>query len=725
MMMVGLSAALLASCNREVIQGDSYGYLGIKMNNDRSEDVIVKADAAEELVFAVDVRNATGTVASVEDHRTVTAENPIKLQIGSYDVEASAGNELNAAFNSPLYKGSKKVQIYPDRINTVDLTCTLANTVFSVDFPADFINHFDVYEVEVTNGVGDKLVLSNTPETGNALEAGFDAKAYFAVTGTLTWNLYLQNKDHRPGSQGGIYRHSVTYSNVKARQHYHLTFELGEEDTADGAFILKVVLDNSMDETSHELILDFNNKDLPSFATNNEFAVVSGETLAIPVGNTVPKVFSVSTPAGLQNLRITHDNSALVTAGLPQTVDLVAEPNAVSRSGIVLSQVTSGSKNSAVDITALVSKLAVGSYVMTLTVVDMKGHYDEFDLVLEVISDVDAEAVAAYTGWASFAKLEARYFSQPAPEGLTFQYKKESDSEWTEVPSSSVNIHTSSLRYETILFGLTPSTDYVFRAVSAEDKDTKEITFRTESAETLHNLSFDDWYMDGKAWIPNASSSTYVWDSANPGTASLGLVPTTPEENDVVKGKAARLETGATMGMLAAGNIYVGQFGKVAGLGAELDWGYPFSSRPLALRGYYKYSPKEINQVKDPYKDLKGQTDHCQIQILLTDWSERFHINTSKKVFVDFENDSAIIAYGTIDSDNTDSGYVRFTIPLVYRNHRTPRYIVIVGAASKLGDYFTGAVGSVLLLDEFELVYDPAELTEDEYDAVFSRINPF
>ena len=192
-----LSACVLLSCNREVIQDNSYGYLGIRMDSDLSEDVIVKADAdKEEIIFAVDVQNASGvSVASAEEHRTVTAENPFVLQIGYYDVIASNGVKANAAFNSPYYEGKKNVRIYPDKINTVDLTCTLANTAFSVEFPSEFAEHFDVYEVTVTNGTGDALVLSNAPEVGNPLEAGFDAKAYFAVTGSLTWDLYLKNKD--------------------------------------------------------------------------------------------------------------------------------------------------------------------------------------------------------------------------------------------------------------------------------------------------------------------------------------------------------------------------------------------------------------------------------------------------------------------------------------------------------------------------------------------------
>lgn len=725
-MTVVLSAGVLASCNQEVIQDNSYGYLGIRMDSDLSEDIIVKADAADDMVFAVNVSNQSGqTVATEEDHRTVTTENPIKLQIGTYTVTASNGEDLNAAFNNPYYEGSKDVKIYPDRINTVDLTCSLANTIFSVEFPEDFSDNFDVYEVSVTNGTGSALVLSNAPQAGNALEAGLDAEAYFAVTGTLTWNLYLKN------SEGGEYRYTATYENVKAKQHYHLTFELGEDQTADGAFIIKVTLDNSMDESEHKLILDFDNSSLPEVSSNDEFAVESGVPVTTPVGNSISKVLNFSTPVGVSSLRITHDNEVLEQSGLPKSAELIGtSATDLTNAGIVVSQaitkaVAQGSAKVAVNITSFISRLPVGAYEMTFTVIDAKGHYDVFELILEVISDVDAEAVSATAGWACFAKLEGRFFTPEAPEGITFQYRKASESEWTEIDPSKMEVNTATLRYTTVVYSLAPSTEYVFRAVSAEDKETKEMTFSTAAAQMVPNLSFDNWYKDGDAWMPNANSSTYVWDSANPGTAGLGVVPTTPEESDVVKGKAAKLQTSKAMGMLAAGNIYIGKFAKVAGLGAELDWGYSFSSRPIALTGYYKYTPKTIDMTKDPYKGLSGQTDQCQIQILLTDWDGMFRINTSKKQFVDFENDEHIIAHGSLTSGNNDNGYVKFTMPIVYRNNRTPKYIVIVAAASRYGDYFTGGVGSVLRVDEFNLVYDPAELTDAEYQQVFSKVSPF
>ncbi len=51
--------------------------------------------------------------------------------------------------------------------------------------------------------------------------------------------------------------------------------------------------------------------------------------------------------------------------------------------------------------------------------------------------------------------------------------------------------------------------------------------------------------------------------------------------------------------------------------------------------------------------------------------------------------------------------YEPFTIELEWRNmERKPTCIVIVATSSKYGDYFTGSTESVLLLDEFELVFD-------------------
>jgi len=65
------------------------------------------------------------------------------------------------------------------------------------------------------------------------------------------------------------------------------------------------------------------------------------------------------------------------------------------------------------------------------------------------------------------------------------------------------------------------------------------------------------------------------------------------------------------------------------------------------------------------------------------------------------------VAYGKYQSGQSIPEYVPFEIELNYTStSRVPKYILIVGSASKYGDYFTGGAGSVLCLDDLELIYD-------------------
>ncbi len=724
-MMVMLCLWTLSSCNQEMIQDGGYGYLSICLDNDLSEDIVTKA--GEERVFSIDVLDASGAVVKhIDDHRTVTAESPIELRVGTYTVVAKSGHNVNAAFENPYYEGHTEVKLHPTNQNVANITCKLANTRFSVEFPENF-NKFREYEVSVTNGTGNALVFSNMPDSGNSLEAGLGANAYFAVTGTLTWTVTLVNTD------GGKWTSKVTYSDVKAGQHYHLRFAMGANEAGDGAIVLNVKLEDWTDQPDHDFILDFTQN---FGVTASDGFAVSGTAASVAQGDDSEKVLTFSASEGFKTIGMTHSNSTLASAGIPQSMEFVGATSeqlaALSAAGIVVTDdltrsINTNTTNVYIDVTNLFAKLPVGSYAINFAMADNKGKTDTFSLLVDIVLDVDdAEAVQAKTGWAAFARLEGRINNEAKQNIVTFQYKKASDSQWIEMNPSEMEV--SGQTYNAIVTGLEPSTEYVFRAVSDTDKDTRTVSFTTSSAATIPNLNFDSWYQNEKAWMPNENKNNHIWDTANPGTSGMGYVPTTPETNTVVSGKAARLETqlvdAVLLTKLAAGNIYTGKFGKVSGFGALLDWGIPFSSRPLALRGYWKYAPKTINKADGPYTDKKGDTDLCQVQIFLTDWSAPFQINTDKEQFVDF-NSPAIIARGELHTDETHSGYVQFTIPLVYRDLRIPTYAVISGAASMYGDYFTGGVGSVLLLDEFELIYDPAELTEAEYNTVFSQVSPF
>ena len=293
-----------------------------------------------------------------------------------------------------------------------------------------------------------------------------------------------------------------------------------------------------------------------------------------------------------------------------------------------------------------------------------------------------------------------------------FEYKTDSESEWTVLD----DVEVEGLKVNGVMTSLEPSVGYLVRLVS----DTivgEEYAFSTEVAEEIPNMNFDNWYKEGNIWYPDESSSNFYWDTANGGSDKVKIYPTNPEDSHVVSGRAAKLESKKVpLVGLAAGNIYTGKFVKAimnpSDPGAELDWGVPFSSRPLALRGHLDYRPGTVNV--NNYAGMSGKTDIANIQVFLTDWSAPFRISTADGKFVEYDTDPCIIARGTADFNATD-GYIEFTIPITYKSTtRTPKYIVISASASKYGDYFTGSTSSVMYVDEFSFVYDPSELTEDQ-----------
>lgn len=742
-----ISCILLASCVQSSFEQDQYGYLTVGLSDELKDMIEMKSGDTDERIYRLDVYDSEGNLnQSIDNHTTVSEENPIKLLMDKYDVKAVSGVE-GTAFNSPCYGGSGNVRIYPERSSSLNIECKLNKIKFSVHFPEDedFASKFSLYELSVSNG--EVLTFSSAPKADDPSYGTFKDTAYFELPSDkiLTYTLKLVNAD------GAQYTFTNKLTQVGIAEHYHFDFKLGDKEEIPGALVLNISLDGEYDEVfTHEIILNFDKTFMPSYTTNPEFVPVPADgTIPVwPLGNNTTKKFTFSAPRGIRNMIISHLDANLLVEGLPQLVDYVdisaGDAQIMSDLGITATVISSSTDPSQrvsaeIDLTDFLSRLHVSPdgehYHMSLTVIDEYDRYVRCDFEFIIVSDIQAETGSVFR-WSNFAVFNGRYFSKNPPAGMSFLYKKVSDTDWTKVDPSLVTIDKTSMTYSYRIKNLSPDTDYLFRSISDKDeadgKVSAEVAFRTYPGdESVYNLSFDDWFeANNGAWYPTSDlNKYYIWDTANPGTADLGGIPTKPESSIVIKGKAARLKSDKVFGQFAAGNVYTGKFGKatLSPVGAELDWGIPFTSRPLALRGWYRYEPQNINN--GSYVS-QGQPDFCQIQIFLTNWSKPFTISTGAKRFVDTStNNPDIIAWGEIVSQtNTTSlegntnGYIQFTIPLQYRNLNNPTYLVIAGAASRYGDYFTGGLGSTLYLDELELVYDPDELSAEEYEIVMKGI---
>ena len=315
--------------------------------------------------------------------------------------------------------------------------------------------------------------------------------------------------------------------------------------------------------------------------------------------------------------------------------------------------------------------------------------------------------VTSVNAWCYKADINAVFKGTGSP---VIQYKEAGASEWLDLAT---DVDGTSLAAS--VDQLTDGTAYIARVVNGNEIS-EEFPFTTESPEQLPNMDFDGWHQGqpgGYTWYPMPEGDAPIWGCSNSGVNMMSAVNSTrPEYEFVVTrgGAAVKLESVKVFGMFAAGNIFTGEFKKATisgGVGAELDWGTPFTSRPYSLKGYYSYSPKPIDNASDEYKDKIGSMDKCQIMVFLTDWEEPFRVSTASETFVDLENDPHIIALGKIESsEDTGRKYKEFECVLEYRDTiRKPKYIVAVACSSLYGDYFTGGLGSVMYVDDWELIY--------------------
>ena len=383
-----------------------------------------------------------------------------------------------------------------------------------------------------------------------------------------------------------------------------------------------------------------------------------------------------------------------------------------------------------------------GSTNITVTV-DPTTH--EYSYTFTVATEATNKAELTTGTWGNVAYLKAENVTTSSgmnTEGITFQYRIKTNEQTRSNEADWIDIETTvdENTYTAILTGLNASTSYEYRLATAEGETIGNIseftTSEADSREELYNGKFDEWYerandnlMRTKTWFACSESyynehSGSFWDSSNPGTTTdagmLANINPTTGNSDIVRtpgGKSAKLESNYKV-KFAAASLYVGAFGGLEGTsGARINFGQPFTSRPIALKGYFQYAPVSIDHVGDgqPANTVnKGDMDICSIFIILSKGT--YQVNNTDTITLLTEekvkNTDQFIAYGELPASecvSTNGQWKEFNIPLKYKEEafgEKPTHLIIVCTSSKYGDYFTGGEGSTMYLDDFELIYD-------------------
>lgn len=319
-------------------------------------------------------------------------------------------------------------------------------------------------------------------------------------------------------------------------------------------------------------------------------------------------------------------------------------------------------------------------------------------------SSVTLERVDAWT------KVAWLYGSAQEGKNNRFQYRRSDSDTWLDVPDADVT-HDGGT-FSVCLKHLDPLTTYTARALS-DDEASNEIDFTTDDVYYIPNGSMDDWWLDGKVWCPWIEGGTPYWGTGNKGATTLGSSNSYPtDDTSTGTGQAACLETRfvgiGVIGKLAAGNLFAGDYIRTEGTNGVLSFGRPFSQRPTALKGYFKYKTAPISSVSAGFENLKGQPDSCVVWCALIDSDAPFEIRTNPANRHLFDpNASDVVAYGIMEVGYNVDNYIPFEVSLSYRStSRRPKYVLLVASASKYGDYFTGGAGATLWIDNLSFEFD-------------------
>lgn len=700
----------------------------------RGNVVRTRAIAADELTAlrnkcVVYIENEKGLIRKYKGLDNIPAEG-IKLRTGSYVAEAWSGDSVSASFSSKFYRGYQKFDMN-EGANSLTLRCNIANVIVSVDPASLGVNLTDL-KVTYWHSRGELVF-----DKDNIA----DAKGYFMMPNA---DKNLNYKIEGKKSSGEAYEKTGVIENVQRAHEYVLT--ISEEDapvTEGGALIRITIADIPVIEEDVEI---FTAPAIQGVGYDIEGQVVSKDRNFKDTQVYIRGYFGLGSV--LMNV---SDNFADLGSGLNLTEG--SSQTELSSKGIKVERRLSTDAASTLEGgEVLVDELYVTftkAFLDALPESDMEykitfeatdGRHNVSTGSLRIANSEAAEEIKApvQTGAApdpenepmavlSKSAILTGYVTSEDAKNYGIKYRKQGETAWNEVPAKSTarGVRTP---FSVTVTGLEPSTTYEYTAY-AEGYDKEDIqAFTTEGVFTIPNAGMEEWgtykgtssmsLANGKdITFPGTGTRTF-WDSGNPGAAAANNILTEPATDMFHSGTKSAKLTSKECGMFginkfAAGNLFAGEYTKTDGTDGVLSFGRPYDgSHPTKLTLYANYRPA-VGSGKGVNSEYigEGQLDQAQIYVALS--TEPVEIRTkssNQKLFN--PKDPCILAYGQVtwtESFGPDGALQKVEIPLeYYESAKTskPTHIIIVCSASKYGDYFSGGPGSVMYLDDFELVYD-------------------
>lgn len=733
------ATALLQSCAMEAPFGEGgEGSLSIntEINGEtkqtRAENNLDNAEYLQTLQdkCVVFIENSRGVMRKYKGLSNIPAS--IKLSSGQYVCNAWTGDSVAASFDSKFYRGQQPFEIIENESTSVSMKCNIANVVVSVDAASVAGTGLQNPKITFTSSRG-SLEFDETMFADNKgyfmIPSPQDTKNYTAENRTITVNIEGTTED------GQAYSKESKIQNVERAHEYQIALSADKPSIDEGGALIQLII-----------------KDIPIIDDTVEIfpaPIVKGYGFDI-----AEQLVNTDRTFNDQKLYICeYKGTKSVQVGFSENFTDMADGDLLnntyveqlSAKGITVERQNSKDAESGVDVyeiyvtfpAAFLNTLPSSSaqYTVAITATDSRNlvtaaslrianSNDAIEKIDDVIADPAPDAeTAPMAVLATKATLTGTLYNADAAR-YGFKYRKAGESAWNEAVATGASGAPRRTRankgtaFTVTLTGLESGTTYEYKAFADDFESTNIQTFTTESKYIIPNASMEEWstYLNGNKNIvfPGLGSEPTVWDSGNEG-AALASETISDKSSDMKHSGSysARLESKYVFNLkMAAGNVFLGDFVKIDGMDGVLSLGRPYNgSHPAKLRVWANYRPSSDMKGTGVSNYLPDGIDNGQIYVALTD--EPIEIRTNKNNQKLFSTDDPhVLAYGQVTwtaNFGPDGDLEQVEIPIEYfdRAYTTKAtHLVVTCCASKFGDFYVGGKGSVLYLDDFELIYE-------------------
>ena len=583
----------------------------------------------------------------------------LALLAGEYVAKVQVGEKHIVSFDEKYYLGEQSFTVAAGNVTPVTVDCKIQSTIVRIEYDAtvaEKLNAGYFTNVSVAESYNPTAIASGDV---HSLRYEETKEGYFVLPADQT-TLFWHFEGEHP-VEGAVMK-EAKIENVQPAVRY--TVKLKYSKDAPGGIIIEAIVDESIEEVDDTLIFS-PDPTVMGDGFNEKEQQKSIDTLT----------YNVASLATINKLALTADG-----------VDYDILSGNVA--GVSVNKIDE--LNYKITIAPEFFVYATGGQnTVTFNVEDVDGGKLKKEVKYNVqgIMPLSAEDYSLWSGKASFKAN----IIDAAASSVKVAYSVNGGA-WTEVEATL----GSNGYYTATGAGLSADMNYSYKLVVNGADSGKTLSVATAAGVQLPNGDFESWSDD--------KTPGGLWSSGN--NSFVTLMKKASGRNG---GSCAFLDSQAAVGKFAAGNLFTGSFEmNISTMSGKVTFGkdFKFNAKPESVSFWMKNTQGQIN-----YGDKGSGTDKYTAMILITDGATYTVDTTDESSFLVFDtlaSKPGIIAYGYINSDDSNADWVEKTVQLTYvagYEQMTPKKISISFTPSGYGDYWCGSTDSEMYVDDVRLNY--------------------